>query len=89
NSHPNYPEKPERATAALLLFAVCQRSLPLSSPPENFPKASAKVRQFRKLTKFFRGFFQKKRNFFPAHAAEAPGRRGTESTDCINGVQKK
>jgi hypothetical protein len=49
-------------------------------PPDFFPKASAKVRQFRELTKFFRGFFHEKRNFFSAPPAEVPVRQVEEST---------
>lgn len=56
--------------------------------PEIFPKASAKVRQFRELTKFFQGFFQKICNFFTPHAAEVLRWRGAGSTDYTGRVQK-
>jgi len=77
-----------RPTAALLLFAVCQRSLPFMPPPENFPKASAKVRQFRELAKYFSNFFQQSMHFFCSPAAECAETGGTGSTTGRNNVQK-
>ena len=85
--HPSSP----RGTGDCCLVAVCSMSKTASScgpgrrpsgalPPDFFPKASAKVRQFRELTKFFRGFFHEKRNFFFAPPAEVPARRVAEST---------
>ena len=62
-------------------FFMRTRKTPFRSPaPGFFPKASAKVRQFRELTKFFRGFFHEKRNFFFAPPTEVPARQVAEST---------
>ena len=62
-------------------FFMRTRKTPFRSPaPGFFPKASAKVRQFRELTKYFPGFFSRKYNFFSPTPAQAPVRQVAEST---------
>ena len=84
---PRLPERNGRLLPCCCLqyvkdrFFMRTRKTPFRSPaPEFFPKASAKVRQFRELTKFFRGFFHEKRNFFSLPPAQVPVRQVAEST---------